>query len=198
MSDKKKSKLSELLDKIPFLKKLKNIKHIEIIICIIFISLILLIYFGNWTKVFKKEESTNASAGTSSELSFNSSISFISETEEKLERVLSNLEGVGKANVMITLESGPEIVIANNLEEKTTYLENGTEKNVSIIKTPIIVTEDGVNKPIILMEILPKIQGVIVIAEGADDVRVKLNIYQALQAIVSISSDNIQVFAGDF
>jgi len=198
MSDKKKSKLSELLDKIPFLKKLKNIKHIEIIICIIFISLILLIYFGNWTKVFKKEESTNTSAGTSSELSFNSSISFISETEEKLERVLSNLEGVGKANVMITLESGPEIVIANNLEEKTTYLENGTEKNVSIIKTPIIVTEDGVNKPIILMEILPKIQGVIVIAEGADDVKVKLNIYQALQAIVSISSDNIQVFAGDF
>ena len=59
-----------------------------------------------------------------------------------------------------------------------------------------MVTENGVSKPIVLMEVLPQIKGVIVVAGGADDINVKLNIYRAVQATISVSSDNIQVFAG--
>ena len=59
-----------------------------------------------------------------------------------------------------------------------------------------MVEENGTSKPVILMELAPEIEGVIVVAGGADDVNVKLNIYKLLQAILSISSDKIQVFAG--
>lgn len=191
---KKKSSLKDLLDKIPFLKKIKNIKHIEIIICIIFISLLLLIYFSGTSSKKNAQTSTNASTNFS-ELSFNSSAQFIKETEAKLKSVISSINGVGQTNVMITLESGPEIKIANTVEEKTIY-QDGKSQNVSIITTPIIVTENGENKPIILMEILPKIKGVIIVAKGADNVKTKLDIYQAVEAIISVSSENIQVFAG--
>lgn len=196
MSDKKeKNNLANLLDKIPFLKKLKNVKHIGIIICIIFISLLLLIYFSGTST--KKTTTTNANSGTStSDITFSSSYDYIKNTEARLEKVLGSLEGVKKVKVMVTLESGPEIIIATNTEEETKILENGKEKNVTIIRTPIIVNENGENKPIILMEILPKINGVLVVANGAEDVRTKLNIYTAIQTLISISSDKIQVFAG--
>lgn len=192
MSEKKeKQTLANLLDKIPILKKLKNVKHIGIIICIIFISLLLLIYFSG-TSSDDKTSSTNTTTG---EVAYSSSIDYIKNTEERLEKVLGSLDGVKKINVMITLESGPEIIIATNTEEET-ILEDGKEKNITVIKTPIIVTENGENKPIILMEILPKINGVIVVADGAENVNTKLNIITAIQALISISSEKIQVFAG--
>lgn len=196
MSDKKeKNTLTNLLDKIPFLKKLKNVKHIGIIICIIFISLLLLIYFSGTSTKNTSNTKDNIDTSTT-EITYTSSLTYIQNTEERLESVLGSLDGVKSVKVMITLESGPEIVIAKTTEEETKILENGKEKNITIISTPIIVSENGENKPIILMEILPKINGVIVVADGAENVKTKLNIYTAIQTLISISSDKIQVFAG--
>lgn len=193
MSDKKdKNTLTNLLDKLPFLKKLKNVKHIGIIICIIFISLLLLIYFSGTSSKKTDTSSTTTSTG---EIAYSSSLDYIKNTEERLEKVLGSLDGVKNINVMITLESGPEIIIATNTEEEKIF-EDGKEKNITVVKTPIIVTENGENKPIILMEILPKINGVIVVADGAEDVKTKLDILTAIQALISISSEKIQVFAG--
>lgn len=196
MNDKKENnKLGNLLDKIPFLKKIKNVKHIGIIVCIIFISLLLLICFSGTS--FNQTTKTNANTSESTnDIEYTSSFTYIKNTEERLVNVLSGLSGVKDVRVMIALESGPEIIIAKSTEEETKILENGKEKNITIISTPIIVNENGENKPIILMEILPKISGVIVVANGADDVKTKLNIYSAIQTIISISSDKIQVFAG--
>lgn len=195
MSEKKEKNFLSFLDKISFFKKLKNVKHIGIIICIIFISLLLLIYFSGTST--KKATNTNANTSTSTnETTYNTSFTYIKSTEERLQNVLGSLEGVKSVKVMITLETGPEIIIAKTTEEETKILENGKEKNITIISTPIIVNENGENKPIILMEVLPKINGVIVVADGAEDVKTKLNIYTAIQTLISVSSDKIQVFAG--
>lgn len=190
---KKTNKLMDNLFKLPFLKKLKNIKHIEIIICIIFIGLLLLIYFYGFSGTSKKSAETSTVSG---ELAFTSSSIFAKETEEKLEKVIGSLKGVGSTKVMVSVKSGSEIVIANSITEEKVVSSDGESQNVTIIKTPIIVTENGEDKPVILMEVLPEIQGVIVVAEGADDTFVKLNIYRAIQAIITIPSENIQVFAG--
>lgn len=192
--NKKNNKLMDNLFKLPMLKKLKNIKHIEIIICIIFIGLLLLIYFYGFSGTSKGSVET---IGTNTgELAFTSSSVFAKETEEKLEKIISNLKGVGSASVMVSVKSGSEIVIANSITEEKVISSDGESQNVTIVKTPIIVTEDGESKPIVLMEVLPTIQGVIVVAEGAEDTMVKLNIYRAIQAIITVASENIQVFAG--
>lgn len=191
----KSTKLMDNLFKLPFLKKIKNIKHIEIIVCIIFISLLLLIYlygFGGTSKT--KETETTYLAG---ELSFTSSSVYARNLENKLTEVIEGLKGVSDARVLVSVKQGSEIVIANSIKEETVVSSDGESKNVTIVKTPIIVTENGESKPIILMEVLPQVQGVIVVASGAEDTFVKLNIYKAIQAIVSISSENIQVFAGN-
>lgn len=198
MSDesKKTNKLMENLFKLPVLRKLKNIKHIEIIICIIFISLLLLIYFYGFKGTSGDTKTTSANSITG-ELAFITSSVFARETEAKLTEVIEGLKGVKSAKVMVSVKQGSEIVIANSIKEETVISSDGESKNVTIVKTPIIVTDNGESKPIILMEVLPTIQGVIVVASGAEDVAVKLNIYKAIQAIISISSENIQVFAGN-
>lgn len=191
---KKSTKLMDNIFKLPVLRKFKNVKHIEIIVCIIFVSLLLLIYSCG----YKKNSTTTSSEMTinTGELAFTSSSVYAKEIEEKLTKVISSLAGVTSASVMVSIASGSEIVIANSIEEEKIYSSNGQSENVTTIKTPIIVTENGTSKPIILMEVLPKIEGVVVVAGGADDVKVKLNIYRAVEAIISISSENIQVFAG--
>ncbi len=181
------------LFKLPFLKKLKNVKHIEIIICIIFISLLLLIYFYGFNSNVKTKTNETSSE---SNLSYTSSVEYAKEIEKKLVEVLTSLKGVTKASVMVSVENGTEIKIAESVEEETIISSDGESKNVTIVKNPIIVTENGESKPIILMEILPEIKGVVVVADGADDVNVKLNIYKLIQATINISSNNIQVFAG--
>lgn len=191
--NKKESKLMDNLFKLPFLKKLKNIKHIEIYVCIIFISLLLVIYFINFSPQ-KTSKTSSVESSNTNEIGFVSSLEYSKNLEDKLKTVLSNLNGVKNVQVLVSVSSGGEIVIANNVEEKTSFEDDG--KKVTVIKTPIIVTENGTSKPIILMEVLPKVNGVIVVASGAEDVNVKLNIYKAIEAIISIPSENIQVFAG--
>ncbi len=192
MSENKNGKLIDNLFKLPFLKKLKNVKHIEVIVCIIFISLLLIIYFINFSPQ-KNSTQTNVEV-SSGQVLMTSSSEYAILLENKLTNALSVLKGVKNVQVVVSVSSGGEVVIANNVEEKTVENEDG--KNVTVIKTPIIVTENGVSKPIILMEILPKINGVLVVASGAEDINVKLNIYKAIEAIISIPSENIQVFAG--
>lgn len=191
--EKKDGKLMDNLFKLPFLKKLKNVKHIEIYICIIFIALLLLIYFAGFSS--QKTNTTSVSGETASgEMLYTSSTEYARQMEEKISKAIGNIKGVGSVQVVVSVSSGGEVVIANNVEEKTVENEDG--KNVTVVKTPIIVTENGTSKPIVLMEVLPKINGVLIVAGGAEDVNVKLNIYQALQAIINIPSENIQVFAG--
>lgn len=195
MSDEKKNnKLIDNLFKIPIFKKLKSVKHIEIIICIIFISLLLLIYFYGFND--KKTTKETIADNEFGEVSFKTASEYSKEVENKITTIVSSLKGVSSASVMVSVCSGGEIVIANSIEETKEENKDGESKNVTTIKTPIIVTENGTSKPVVLMEILPKIQGVIVVAKGADDVNVKLNIYKAIQTITELPSENIQVFAG--
>ena len=63
------------------------------------------------------------------------------------------------------------------------------------IKTPVLVTENGKTNPLILKTIMPEVDKIIVVASGAKNTNVKLEILRAVQAIYSIS--NIQIFAGN-
>ena len=61
-------------------------------------------------------------------------------------------------------------------------------------KEIIFEEENGVKKPITQKIVMPKIEGVIVTAEGADDPNVKTNIIQAVSAATGIGTYRIQVF----
>jgi stage III sporulation protein AG len=46
----------------------------------------------------------------------------------------------------------------------------------------------------VLKENNPEIKGVIVVAEGADDIEVRLNLLSAVQTILDVSPDKVNVY----
>lgn len=188
--DKKKKGLFSSLSELSFVKKLKNIKHIEIIIVVIFILILLLICFaGNNTFSFLSNK--QATASSSSNIMYVSTSDYVLGVESKLKSILNNINGAGKVEVMISVDGSSEIQFAT--DETITTNGQTTEKTINIV----FVTKDGVNQPIITSEKLPKINGVVVVSSGAKDTKVKLQLMSAVQTLINIDCDKIQILEGN-
>ncbi len=198
MSEEKKPKKESFFSKLPFFKKLKSIKNIEIVVAVLIICVMFLIYFGTSGKA----SSSASTKGTSiADIQYTSASQYAKELEAKLEKTLSQIQGAGNVSVVITLESSSELIIAKTVET-VKKSESVTDKGVTtktedveVIEKPLIVSGKNGDEPIILLEVMPKISGVVVVAQGATDVNVKLNILKALQALLTIPSGNIEILA---
>ena len=173
------------------IKKFSNIKGIKIVVPLILLVLVLTIYYSFFNDSSKKTSSFNS-------ISYTSSLEYSQLLEDKLKSVLSSIKGAGNVNIMITLESGPELKIATQTDERTNTTTNasGTTTSITVVEEPIIITQNGEETPLVRMEILPVVKGVVVVAEGAKDVGVKLQLLEAVQALLSLSSGNIQILTG--
>ncbi len=180
MSDKKtiKNKLTDMLE------QLKKGKKSEWLVVIVLIIVALLIYTSA-SSLFNNEESEAKS----------STNEYVASLEARLGEVLSNVKGAGKVSVMITVESGSEIVIATSTEEKTNTSSGTSNSNQSttIVEKPIIIGDE----PVVLIEKAPKIKGVIVVAQGASNIQVRLELLKAVQALLEVESSNVEVFVGN-
>lgn len=192
MSDEKKQKgLFKALAELSFVKKLKSIKHIEIIILVIFILVLLLICF-NGTSLFSFLSFTEkSSTSSSSQSSYVSAVTYTENLESKLKNLLSNIKNAGNVEVMISIDESSTLTFATEQVITTSGQTTKTETNI------IFVEKDGVSLPVLVNEKLPEINGVVVVSTGANDVNVKLNILQAVQTILNIDANKIQIFAGN-
>jgi len=121
--------------------------------------------------------------------------------EERMEKILSQIEGVGKVSVMITYEAGTERVPAYDKSERRNETQeednNGGKRTITQndLESKVVYEEqNGTKKPIILKEIEPIVKGVVVVAEGGGDPTVKENLVKAVQALVDIAPHKVQVF----
>lgn len=121
--------------------------------------------------------------------------------ENKLENILSQLKGVGEVKVMITLEDTTEVVPAfNTTKNNETTRENdaqgGTREIVREDMTVQVVTNDN-GEPIVLKEVRPTIKGVIVIAEGAENLEVKEMLYEAVKTVLGVPGNRVEVYSSN-
>ena len=70
-----------------------------------------------------------------------------------------------------------------------TVEEKGTNKEV------IFTEENGNNVPATQTIINPKVEGVIVTADGATDANIKANIVSAVEAVTGVATHKVQVFS---
>lgn len=120
--------------------------------------------------------------------------------EEKLENILANVKGIGKVKVMITYSQTNEVIpmydedsSSSTTEEKDSGGGTRTVNENSSKKDIIYKEEDGVKTPITQSVVKPKIEGAIIVAEGASDATVKTNIVQAVEAVTGVATYKIQV-----
>lgn len=122
--------------------------------------------------------------------------------EKQLEKVLSNIKGTGKVSVMITYLSSAEVICANNVETETNTVTEKTEnggirESETIIenKSPVTISNGDGENALIMVEREPEIKGVIVVAQGAENINVKLELQKAVETVLQISPSQVEVFA---
>ena len=115
---------------------------------------------------------------------------------QRLAEVLSGIKGAGKVEVMITYESDGELVPAYQKEENENRSSNGTQESYSLSSSNKIVTvyEQGTTTALILMKRKPQVKGVIVIAQGASDLTVRMSLSQAVRTVLQVSADRVDIF----
>ncbi len=180
-----------------YLKKTNNNQFIRNILIVFIIGIMILIFADIMNTGKNKRVDINENKNEESVYSVPSDYS--TYLERKLEDILSQLKGVGEVKVMITLEETTEIVPAfnttkNNETTKETDSQGGTREIIREDMTIQLVTgEEG--SPIVLKEIKPTIKGVIVIAEGAEDLHVKEILYEAVKTALGIPGNRVEVYS---
>lgn len=119
--------------------------------------------------------------------------------ESKLEEILMELKGVGQVKVMITLEDTMEKIPAFNTStnnEVTSEIDSqgGTrEITREDMDSQVVTGADG--GLMVLKEMKPTVRGVIVIAEGAEDMEIKETLYEAVKTVLGISGNKVEVYS---
>lgn len=125
---------------------------------------------------------------------------YVEYLEKKLARVLSQMDGVGKVEVMITVsDAGESVVEKDEKAESTVTSENdsggGTRtvtESSSENATIYVETEDG-TYPYIQKEKLPTVEGVVVVAEGGGNPTVVSEISESVKALLKVEAHRIRV-----
>ena len=123
------------------------------------------------------------------------------QLEEQLTWALSQVEGVGEVEVMITLEStGTKVVEkdhpASSTSSEQTQEGGGTQNSTSADTDETTVYEknaDGTQTPYVISETLPQIRGVLVVAQGGSDPVIIRQIQEAVMALFHIDVNKIKV-----
>jgi stage III sporulation protein AG len=121
--------------------------------------------------------------------------------KNELKVMLSGMKGVGRVEVMISFEGGKELVPAVNINDGSSTTKErdneGGERNTTQTNKGsqvVITNEGGDSKPLILKENNPKVTGVMIGAEGADDKQTQLNIKNAVSILFGIPSNKVYVY----
>lgn len=108
--------------------------------------------------------------------------------ETRLSQILSNVEGAGPVQVMLTVSAGEEVVYQT--DNNSSYHADMNTVNAS---TVMITNADRTQTGLIRQKIPEVYQGAIIVCQGADDPRVRLEIVEAVSRITGIGTNQISV-----
>ncbi len=158
-----------------------------VVVWIIIIGVLILCFSGMGGRDDKKGEE----AETRSDFK-----NFEEEQEKKLETILKKINGAGDVTVFISVEGGGEKILARNNKSKLTeeISDKGVGGNNEETESQVVVSgKSSSEEPYVVEEKTPKIGGVLVVAEGAGDERVRVEIYDAVKAIYGVAAHRIKV-----
>lgn len=120
--------------------------------------------------------------------------------ERRLEEVLKDMEGVGKVKVMITLQDEGERVLekdwnqsSQDISEEDGSVKRSTKERQSQETTVFSQSGTSSGEPFVKREVTPRIEGVLVVAEGGGDSRTVKNISDAVLALFPVEVHKIKV-----
>jgi len=125
--------------------------------------------------------------------------------EEELEEFFSLVQGAGRVRVMISALGDKETVFAVDSTSSRSHIieedaQGGTRDQRQYStqeQTVIIRDQNGIDQPLVLREISPRVQGIVIIAEGGDDTFVRDALTRAAMAVLGVEAHRVQVLTMD-
>ncbi len=173
----------------------KNIENLVVLAIVLIVTIIAINYI--WKGGNKKNKSDSNKMLAEVNIIEETETASNNDLEQKLKKILSNINGVGEVEVLITYSQTSIInpVYNEDLGESITEEEDtsGGKRTISTTnnKKEVVCSD---NKVITQSVTSPQIQGAVIIAKGASDAKVKSNIIQAVEAATGLSTYKIQVF----
>ena len=90
-------------------------------------------------------------------------------------------------------ERSKESVYSSESESKN---ESDEKSSSSSEKSTYVIVDDDGQTPVLEKEVEPRVRGVIVVCEGADDVYVRQAVVDSIRAGLGITSANISIVRG--
>lgn len=121
---------------------------------------------------------------------------YAARLEKKVVEMVSQIEGAGNVQVMLTLESGTETVYQSDKKEQTdTNTTDGESDYTRDLQETIVLIEgeNGRKQALVKTEKPPAVQGVVVVCDGAENSLVQKRITDAVTTAFSISSARVAV-----
>ncbi|WP_297992056.1 stage III sporulation protein AG [uncultured Clostridium sp.] len=201
-----KDKLNEEINKL--MKNKKFVNCLLVLLVIIFLWLAVSNFIGDDSSLVKgnsenkpigaKEVLGQEEEGvtTSKEL-----LDYETEQKEKLENILSKIDGVGEVVVDIYFESSEVKVPATNSntqnsETKEEDNNGGTRltKQETGGETVVMKSNSSTSEPFITKTYKPQITGVLIVAEGAKSSKITYDIQKAVSSLYNLSLDKVNVY----
>ncbi len=107
---------------------------------------------------------------------------------KELEHILSQIQGVGKVQVLLTQAAGESYHYQTDEDIQTS--ENGS----TIRKDTVIITDADRNQSALITQVLPpRYQGAIIVCQGGLDPSVKLAVVEAVSKLTGLGANSISV-----
>ena len=109
------------------------------------------------------------------------------QLEERLTALLSQMDGVGAAAVMITVSGSAEQVYASEISDSRN--ERGSQKSVS----PVLVRSNGSESALVTETRAPAVSGAVILCSGGGHAAVQEHVTKAAAALLGIPANRIYV-----
>ena len=118
----------------------------------------------------------------------------VKEFENKVENALSRCNGVGRCEVILSIESGSEKIYEKEARKSARERESGVVlEQDSDVKPSILSEGSGRESALVIKEVYPGFRGAVVICDGAEKTEVKRAVTESLMALTGLGADKISI-----
>lgn len=166
-----------------FFSKLKSFKHFRTILVVVLSVIVVAIFASSFKgKSVKKSVSSTKTSSLA--------IEYCKSQENRLEQVLENVKGISNVKVFVMVDESPTLRYVEDTSK------SDSQNNNTLTTTTVIVKNGTISQPLVAVECLPKIKGVLVIAKGAGDIKTKSMLTNIISSVLCINISNVEVLEG--
>ncbi len=110
------------------------------------------------------------------------------DLSQDLEQILSQIQGVGKVRVLLSVAAGERYEYQQDEDISTTESGGSSRKD-----TVIITDENRTQEPLLSQVLPPSYRGAIIVCQGAELPQVKLAVVEAVSRLTGLGADAICV-----